>query len=279
MDPYVAAPFDPEDPELPGMLDELSLWAARFGELLLDELPLPREGRVLDLGCGAGFPLVELGQMLGPRTPCTGVDVWTAGLARADRKIRFHGLPAVHVVRADGAALPFPGGTFALVVSNLGVNNFADPAAAIREAARVLAPGGTFALTTNPRGHMAEVYQALRASLHAHGREDRLASLEAQEAHRPTRAWLEGALRDAGLAPVRAVESPLTLRYASGAAFLRHGLTRYGFLGGWRSALGEELAPAILADLEARLDLAARGPGELRLTAPRLYLEARRPRT
>lgn len=278
MDPYAPPCFDPLDPELPDRFEELSLWAARFGTLLLDEVPLPSRGPWLDLGCGTGFPLVELSQMLGPGRRAVGVDTWGPALARARHKAQLHGLPALHVVRGDGGSLPFPDSTFTLVVSNVGVNNFPDPALAIREAARVLAPGGALALATNPLGHMALVYAAMRESLAATGHADRIPRLDAQERHRPSRDDVARLLTEAGLVAPRLVERPMRLRYASGAAMLRHGLTRWGFLGGWRGAIGEDAAPEVLADLERRLDAVAASEGELAVDVPQLYAEARKPR-
>jgi SAM-dependent methyltransferase len=45
--------------------DELPLWSAPFGQLLLEHVPFRRGMRVVDLACGTGFPLFELAQRLG----------------------------------------------------------------------------------------------------------------------------------------------------------------------------------------------------------------------
>ena len=270
------------DPRVASALDELSLWSARFGAFLLEQVPLAPGLTVLDLGCGAGFPLFELAHMLGSSGPgacrIAGVDLWHAALARARDKNRVHGLGNLLLARADGARLPFADARFDLVVSNLGVNNFADPAAALAECARVLKPGGRIALTTNPRGHMAELYAAFREVLGAVGRTAALERLEAQEAHRATRPELAALLDRAGFRVERAVEDSFPMRYLDGAALLRHSLTRFGFLDGWRSVLDPADERAVFAALETRLDEIARDKGELRMTVPRLYLQGRRRR-
>jgi SAM-dependent methyltransferase len=67
--------------------DELPLWSAMFGLLLLDEVPIAGVKVALDVGCGTGFPLIELAERLGPATHVHGLDPWAAALSRAAEKI------------------------------------------------------------------------------------------------------------------------------------------------------------------------------------------------
>jgi ubiquinone/menaquinone biosynthesis C-methylase UbiE len=54
--------------------------------------------------------------------------------------------------------MSFADGTFDLLVSNLGINNFDDPPAVLCECRRVARPGAKLALTTNLQGHMQQLY-------------------------------------------------------------------------------------------------------------------------
>ena len=105
---------------------------------------LPRDGAVLEVGAGTG----ELWRQLTPPADLTLADFSAAMCA---------GLPGPRVVRCDAVALPFPAGSFDTVIANHMLYHLDDPAAALREFARVLRPGGRVALATNGTDHMAEL--------------------------------------------------------------------------------------------------------------------------
>jgi ubiquinone/menaquinone biosynthesis C-methylase UbiE len=93
--------------------------------------------RALDLACGTGF----VGRSLGARGwRVTGADFSAPMLAEARRD---RGTPPL--VRARGEALPFRDGSVALVACGTAFH-WLEPAAALDEVARVLAPGGWAAL-------------------------------------------------------------------------------------------------------------------------------------
>src|ERR1044072_2936163 len=129
--PSLPPVFDPFNPAHAALYDEMPLWSALAGQLLLEHVPLPARGRVLDVGCGTGFPLLELAERLGPAVHVLGVGPRAWDTARAHGNVRTWGVPNAALVRGDGARLPLPAASCALVVSNLGVNNFADPHTAL----------------------------------------------------------------------------------------------------------------------------------------------------
>lgn len=273
MDP-LRRQVDLADPRIASVCDEVSFWSARFGRLLYDNVPLVTHGRVLDLGCANGFPLFELAHTMGDGSFYVGVDIWAHALRRAVSKLEIYDLPHVALTRGDGANLPFADACFDLIVSNVGVNNFADLRGCLQECRRVLCAGGRLALTTNPVGHMQEFYAVFRELLAQEGRRDEITRLDAQQAHRLTAEQLLDELEHAGLTIEQTVEDDFLLRYADGATLLRHSLTWFGFLEGWKSAIDPGRIDATFAALQKRLD--DRAPGELRLRVPMLYVEARR---
>jgi ubiquinone/menaquinone biosynthesis C-methylase UbiE len=271
---YLDQQRDHRDPAVASVYDELSLWSSRFGALLLDYVPLRRGMRVLDLGCGTGFPLYELANRLGGASRLWGADVWLEALARARSKQTVYELPNVAVAAGDGARLPFASESFDLIVSNLGVNNFDDAPRVFEECARVAKHGGVLALATNVEGHMAEFYAVFRHVLEEIGKPEYLERLSANERHRGSRDELLARIQDAGFTPSQAVGSSFVMRYVDGSALLRHYLTRMGFLGGWKAVVDEADRRAVFEALEQHLNHHAEHHGELQMTVPALYLEA-----
>jgi len=178
----MAHSFDLNDSEVVDVYDDLPVWSAVAGQMLLRYVPLSPRANVLDVACGAGFPTLELAQRLGPAASVTGIDPWAAALARARRKATIWGVHNVTFIEGDASAIPLPASCFDLIVSNLGLNNFADAAAVLAECRRVARPGAHIALATNLQGTMAEFYAIFRTVLDASA----AASLDSYVVHRTT---------------------------------------------------------------------------------------------
>jgi SAM-dependent methyltransferase len=99
-------------------------------------------GTVLDLGCGSGRLTVALA-LAGAEA--TGVDTNARRLADAHERARKVGAAATFLEADMNAPLPFADGAFGAVTSRLALMIARDPVATLREAARVLAPGGAVA--------------------------------------------------------------------------------------------------------------------------------------
>jgi ubiquinone/menaquinone biosynthesis C-methylase UbiE len=115
-----------------------------FGGIVADiEAQTVADARVLEVGCGPGHLSIRLARQLG--LDVTGLDLDPAMIevarANAERAGGDAEPPAAFVV-GDVAALPFPDGTFDLVVSTLSMHHWADPSAGLSEIGRVLRPGG-----------------------------------------------------------------------------------------------------------------------------------------
>ncbi|MEA2336978.1 MAG: hypothetical protein QOE82_985 [Thermoanaerobaculia bacterium] len=273
MDALSFLTFDPDfnSPQVIAAYDEVALWSAMFGLLLLEEVPLANVTSALDVGCGTGFPLIELAERLGSRAQVHGIDPWSGGLKRAAEKIASRGTPNVTLHEGSATAMPFADGTFDLIVSNLGVNNFEDRAAAIRECRRVAKPGATLALTTNLQGHMQEFYDVFAKVL----RDDAEASKRLRDhiEHRATVDNVCELLEDGGFELTRTVTQESFMRFADGTALLNHYFIKLGFLDAWK-----KIVPGNERDVFARLldalNKQAATDGEIHLTIPMAYIEA-----
>ena len=91
--------------------------------------------RILDIGCGPGTLAKRLTE---DGASVTGVDPGEAALGKAREAV-----PAARFEAASAEALPFPDAHFDGAVMFNALHHVPDPAAALREAARILVPGGT----------------------------------------------------------------------------------------------------------------------------------------
>ena len=205
------------------------------------------------------------------------VDIWKQGLERARLKAQAYQSPTVQILEADASQLPFVDATFDLIVSNLGVNNFADPGAVLAECFRVAKPGARLVLVTNPMGHLSEFYEIFRQILRDLQKSASLERLQSHEAHRGTTESLSDLLQAVGFRVVKIREDRFHVRYLDGSAFFTHFLTQLGFLEDWRRVVDQEDEERVFALLEHRLNQVARAAGELRMTVPMLHLEGEKP--
>lgn len=116
----------------------------RIVQRLVDPWP---GGWALDIGCGAGYVADRLGT-LGWRT---------IALDLAD----YRTIHSCDLVLSRAESLPFPSGTFSVVVSNHVIEHVGDPAAHLSELHRVMAPGGAAYVATPNRLWVMEPHYKL----------------------------------------------------------------------------------------------------------------------
>jgi SAM-dependent methyltransferase len=101
---------------------------------------------VLDIGSGAGLDALAAARMVGAEGRVAGIDVTQAMIDKAGANLSLLGLKNVTFQVAEAESLPFPDNDFDVVISNGVFNLTLDKAQALREAHRVLKPGGRLLL-------------------------------------------------------------------------------------------------------------------------------------
>ena len=128
----------------------------RFALVLADAAEIGPGQRVLDVGCGTGVVAREAARRVGPEGGVVGLDLNPRMLAVARRVA-----PEIEWRHGDAGDLPFDDGAFDVVVSQFAAMFFPDPALALREMWRVLAPRGRLAVAVCGPLAAAAGYRAL----------------------------------------------------------------------------------------------------------------------
>jgi arsenite methyltransferase len=102
---------------------------------------------VLDLGSGGGIDVLLSARRVGPTGKAYGLDMTDEMLALARANQREAGVQNAEFVKGTIEDVPLPDDSVDVVISNCVINLSGDKAAVLREAARVLRPGGRFAVT------------------------------------------------------------------------------------------------------------------------------------
>ncbi len=146
---------------IPGRVED-DLWSEHVSRYAF-AASLGVSGDVLDIGCGAGYGTAILAA--GSRS-ASGVDIAMDAIAYArDHYTR----PNLRFAAASCLALPFASARFELVVAFEVIEHLADYRRMIEEAARVLAAGGVFVVSTPNREYYAETRAAAGPNpFHAH---------------------------------------------------------------------------------------------------------------
>ncbi len=185
-------------------------------------------------------------------------------------------VPNVEFVEGDAGKLPFEDHSFDLIVSNLLINNLSDPNAVMSECRRVAKPDTILSWGTNLREHMPEFYTVFELILQQLDMKAALARLTEHIQKRVTIKGLNEMIGGFGFTPTRSETEMTSFRFLDGSAMLRHFIIKEAFLDDWRRLLDPNTEKDVFCRVEQELNRRARENGELNLSVPMAYIEARK---
>lgn len=266
--------FDYNNPNLVSVYDELPLWAAPCGLTLLNTVKLLPDINVLDVGCGTGFPLLELAQRIGQSSYVYGIDPWEQALVRIRFKIKMYNIKNVSLINDMAENMPFKDEYFKLIVSNNGINNVNDQKKVLSECFRVSQKGAQFVMTVNGPGTMKEFYTTFEKTLYELSK---TAEIEKMKEHiyskRKPLDVMKKLLVEAGFIVKNIIEDSFSLRFINGTAMFNYYFIRLAFLIEWKKIVEIDDRDYIFKILEEKLNKYAQDKGELRLTVPFMCID------
>jgi protein-L-isoaspartate O-methyltransferase len=187
------------------------------GVNLMLQYALPQAGeRVLDIACGTGIVARTVAPLVGMQGHVTALDINPAMIAVG------RGLPqaegaAIEWREGNAMALPLPDGAYDLVLCHQGLQFFPDKLAALRQARRVLVPGGRVVVNLQQSLQHNPVYQTFNGILVSHMNIPALAAPFAFGEVEP----LRDVLTEAGFTSVEVISVSHVIRFPSTSIYIQ----------------------------------------------------------
>jgi ubiquinone/menaquinone biosynthesis C-methylase UbiE len=277
MENYLKQKYNLSDPAIISSFDEMPLWSSYFGEVLLDTIVFKAKAKILDIGCGAGYPLLELAQRFGKDSEVIGIDPWKAATNRLKAKAKTMGVNNIRIINGAAEELPIEDNYFDLIVSNNGLNNCSDQMKVLAECYRTLKPGGQLVFTVNLPGSMKEFYSIFRTTLKEQGLNDAIIKMEEhiKEKRKSMKENL-AQVRKNHLTVKGIIEKSFYMKYLNGTAFFNHHFIKLAFLESWIKIVPSGKRSKVFSLLEEKLNNYSKLKGELRLTIPFVCFDCRK---
>jgi ubiquinone/menaquinone biosynthesis C-methylase UbiE len=232
-------------------------YAARFAALAARALELRPGLRAVEVGCATGHLTRTLAERLGTAGHLTALDGSPAFVAKARARIEAdnaaHSPVALLARPGIPRALPLDDQAAERVISNLTIAAAADPAAAVAEAARVLAPAGQLVVTAPLRGTWSEFFDLFRDVLREGRKHVSLGALDRHIAALPDGPTVAAWLTRAGLTRIAISVERWEILFKSAREFFFAPLIELGPLAGWKelSGQGDEMQDVFFFTKEA----------------------------
>lgn len=250
-------------------IDELPLWSAPFGMMILDKIQYKKNMQVLDVGFGTGFPLLEIAQRLGTTSKLFGIDPWQEAIGRATKKCNVYNIHNVSLITGYAENMPFESKSFDLIVSNNGLNNVSDIDKVLAECLRIMKPEASLIFTVNLPGTMQEFYKVFEEILLAKDLKESVIILHKHIADkRKTINEWQQLISKHNFLLQDIEEREFYLKYADGSAMFQHHFIKLAFLESWKEIMPIEESEKIFSEIENKLNRMSDEKGGLTLTIP-----------
>jgi ubiquinone/menaquinone biosynthesis C-methylase UbiE len=241
---------------------------------LLERIKLKKGITALDVGCGLGFPLIEVAQRLGASSKVIGIDPWKEAIECCEQKIKKYDIRNAQVIEGVAEHMPFENNYFDLIISNNGINNVDDIQKSLAECQRVSKPDAQFVFTMNLEETMIEFYNVFEEVLKLRGQHNEIQKMKDQiYSKRKPLEEVKTLLVNFGFKISSINSDSFSMNFLDGTTMLNHSLIKYWFLGGWKDILNDDDREKVFEQTEDKLNNIANEKGELQLTIPYVTID------
>jgi SAM-dependent methyltransferase len=228
----------------------------------------------LDVGCGLGFPLIEVAQRLGDTSTVIGIDPWKEAIERCEQKIKKYDIKNAQVIEGVAEKMPFENNYFDLIVSNNGINNVKDMKKTLSECQRVSKPGAQFVLTMNLEETMIEFYNAFETVLEENDMQNKIKKMKEHiHSKRKPLDEVKTLLINSSFQIVAIQHDSFSFNFVDATSMFNHYLIKYWFFSEWKKILSDVDYEKIFEQTKNSLNKTADDRGDLRLTIPYVTID------
>ncbi|MEW6207243.1 MAG: class I SAM-dependent methyltransferase [Acidobacteriota bacterium] len=208
-------------------------WRDRFDMLINENIPLPSEGRLLDVNCGTGSHAIEIAERM-KQGEVRGVDPDPERIALAQAKAMVRKVKNIFFEEGIATSLRFGDGEFDAVICDASTMAAEEIESMFEEMIRVTGTGGRTILKLTTHGSFDEFFSIYwEALLQAQLIDETWSKLEKLINERVTISDAEEMASRLGLARVESFSSKEEFLYDTGSEFIQSPLIADIFLEGW----------------------------------------------
>jgi ubiquinone/menaquinone biosynthesis C-methylase UbiE len=126
----------------------ISQWFQYTQHLTISVMSFRKDSKVLDVGCGTGFAVLQLAALVSEGRVC-GIDISPNMIQQARMKVPPELSPRVEFREGSSAKIPYPDEFFDNLLCTNSFHHYPDPLLALGEMQRVLKPGGQLVILEN----------------------------------------------------------------------------------------------------------------------------------
>ena len=235
--------------------DDFPLWSATPGLLLLENIKLIKNSKILDVGCGTGFPAIEIAQRVGNTTEVYGLDIWERGLEKAKDKSNNKKVENVKFIKGLSQKIPFKDNFFDEIVSNNGFNGENANILTFKESYRVLKNNGVFCFTTILPNSMKSFYKILFYSMKNNNVKNAKVIINSHIKQKRLNIYsYKELLKRSDYKRIKIVRKSFNINFAHSDAFWKYFFFRMNFVESWINIIPKNMQEKILEEVNKYID-------------------------